>query len=224
MWTAKNRGRYDRSKLRYPSDLTDDEWVSGKIAMTGAVRRATPKAFLRPDARSWSQGPFMFGSAVEYGNPDDKERGWRSTASFVWSMRSSGIGTTQRKVVGVRARWVSSRRHRRRATSLSTRGAASRCILVSRTSWPAAVSFAEPAEPQDGGSELGSRYRPRNTGAARHSRHNSTFEQAVDVQPFALALPQLRAIADATRAQPGAISSAPAAAGARSPRAPRPSS
>ena len=26
MWTAKNRGRYDRSQLRYPSDLTGDEW------------------------------------------------------------------------------------------------------------------------------------------------------------------------------------------------------
>src|SRR6267143_3441683 len=26
MWTSKNRARYDRSKLRYPSDLTDDEW------------------------------------------------------------------------------------------------------------------------------------------------------------------------------------------------------
>src|ERR1700674_3980927 len=26
MWTKKNRGRYDRSLLRYPSDLTDDEW------------------------------------------------------------------------------------------------------------------------------------------------------------------------------------------------------
>lgn len=26
MWTNKNRERYDRSKLRYPSDLTDDEW------------------------------------------------------------------------------------------------------------------------------------------------------------------------------------------------------
>ena len=26
MWTGKNRGRYDRSKLRYPSDLTDEEW------------------------------------------------------------------------------------------------------------------------------------------------------------------------------------------------------
>jgi transposase len=26
MWTIANRGRYDRSLLRYPSDLTDDEW------------------------------------------------------------------------------------------------------------------------------------------------------------------------------------------------------
>jgi transposase len=26
MWTAQNRARYDRSKLRYPSDLTDEEW------------------------------------------------------------------------------------------------------------------------------------------------------------------------------------------------------
>src|SRR5713226_1362921 len=26
MWTSKNRARYDRSKLRYPSDLTDEEW------------------------------------------------------------------------------------------------------------------------------------------------------------------------------------------------------
>ena len=26
MWTKENRGRYDRGKLRYPSDLTDEEW------------------------------------------------------------------------------------------------------------------------------------------------------------------------------------------------------
>jgi transposase len=26
MWTTENRGRYDRSLLRYPSDLTDGEW------------------------------------------------------------------------------------------------------------------------------------------------------------------------------------------------------
>jgi transposase len=27
MWTLENRPRYDRSHLRYPSDLTDEEWA-----------------------------------------------------------------------------------------------------------------------------------------------------------------------------------------------------
>ena len=27
MWTSKNRRRYDRSRLRYPSDVTDEEWA-----------------------------------------------------------------------------------------------------------------------------------------------------------------------------------------------------
>ena len=27
MWTVENRSRYDRSKLRYPTDLTDAEWA-----------------------------------------------------------------------------------------------------------------------------------------------------------------------------------------------------
>ena len=26
MWTTENRRRYDRNRLRYPSDLTDEEW------------------------------------------------------------------------------------------------------------------------------------------------------------------------------------------------------
>jgi transposase len=36
MWTIENRGRYDRSKLRYPSDLTDEEW--------SLVKREIPRA------------------------------------------------------------------------------------------------------------------------------------------------------------------------------------
>ena len=36
MWTVANRGRYDRSKLRYPSDLTDEEW--------SLVKREIPRA------------------------------------------------------------------------------------------------------------------------------------------------------------------------------------
>jgi hypothetical protein len=27
MWTNDNRARYDRSKLRYPSDVTDEKWA-----------------------------------------------------------------------------------------------------------------------------------------------------------------------------------------------------
>ena len=27
MWTSQNRGSYDRGKLRYPSDVTDDDWA-----------------------------------------------------------------------------------------------------------------------------------------------------------------------------------------------------
>ena len=38
MWTAKNRGRYDRSKLRYPSDLTDDEWAHVEPLIAPAKR------------------------------------------------------------------------------------------------------------------------------------------------------------------------------------------
>jgi transposase len=38
MWTPENRGRYDRSKLRYPSDLTDAEWAVVKPLIPPAKR------------------------------------------------------------------------------------------------------------------------------------------------------------------------------------------
>ena len=33
MWTTENRSRYERSRLRYPSDMTDAEWalIAGMI-------------------------------------------------------------------------------------------------------------------------------------------------------------------------------------------------
>ena len=31
MWTNENRARYDRSALRYPSDVTDKEWAQIKV-------------------------------------------------------------------------------------------------------------------------------------------------------------------------------------------------
>jgi len=38
MWTPENRKRYDRSKLRYPSDLTDEEWGLVKSLIPPAKR------------------------------------------------------------------------------------------------------------------------------------------------------------------------------------------
>ena len=38
MWTTKNRARYDRSFLRYPSDLTDEPRVSVQLLIPPAKR------------------------------------------------------------------------------------------------------------------------------------------------------------------------------------------
>ena len=38
MWTDENRARYDRGSLRYPSDLTDEEWALVKPLIPRAKR------------------------------------------------------------------------------------------------------------------------------------------------------------------------------------------
>jgi len=63
MWTSKNRARYDRGKLRYPSDLTDDEWrlVEPLIrpGKTGGGKRTVimREVVNGPDVRSLDQAP-----------------------------------------------------------------------------------------------------------------------------------------------------------------------
>ena len=56
MWTNENRGRYDRSKLRYPSDLTDEEWAligplipPAKKPSKVAVERRYARMLQKPD-------------------------------------------------------------------------------------------------------------------------------------------------------------------------------
>ena len=50
MWTTKNRGRYDRSQLRYPSDLTDDEWAL-VAPLISPAKRGGNKRHVRLDRR-----------------------------------------------------------------------------------------------------------------------------------------------------------------------------
>jgi transposase len=42
MWTTENRPRYNRDKLRYPSDLTDEEW-SHVAPLIGPAKRGGNK-------------------------------------------------------------------------------------------------------------------------------------------------------------------------------------
>ena len=53
MWTTENRDRYDRSKLRYPSDLTDAEWALIKPLIPGPSGVATSA---RSTCVRWSMG------------------------------------------------------------------------------------------------------------------------------------------------------------------------
>src|SRR5512146_2873304 len=44
MWTKESRARYDRSALRYPSDLTDGEWAILAPLIPPAKRGGRPRA------------------------------------------------------------------------------------------------------------------------------------------------------------------------------------
>jgi hypothetical protein len=48
MWTAENRARYDRSHLRYPSDLSDEKWALIEPRIPAAKLRALPRGLLGP--------------------------------------------------------------------------------------------------------------------------------------------------------------------------------
>jgi hypothetical protein len=56
MWTHENRAKYNRDHLRYPSDLTDDEWA--------LVERFIPPAKPHGDEQSVSPGAYEIKTAV----------------------------------------------------------------------------------------------------------------------------------------------------------------
>jgi Transposase, Mutator family len=75
MWTTENRPRYDRDKLRYPSDLTDAEWAQIEPAVANASRSALTNATASTTGRpvrappscisEASQGQLLQGSLVQ---------------------------------------------------------------------------------------------------------------------------------------------------------------
>jgi hypothetical protein len=53
MWTAENRHRYDRDKLRYPSDLTDAEWLNRPYIFNTHSRGADGRRARRAAGGGW---------------------------------------------------------------------------------------------------------------------------------------------------------------------------
>jgi hypothetical protein len=57
MWTTENRPLYNRAKLRYPSDLTDDEWVLVEPLIPTAKRGGRRRLWLVETAMHTPQSP-----------------------------------------------------------------------------------------------------------------------------------------------------------------------
>ena len=73
MWTNENRARYDRSALRYPSDLTDAEWALIRMLILLAKRggnspECRTRRFTEPTGNSTSRPPIVQGEPVQGGD------------------------------------------------------------------------------------------------------------------------------------------------------------
>jgi hypothetical protein len=66
MWTLENRPKYNRDHLRYPSDLTDDEWAY----IAPLIPPPRPHPLLRPRTRwlEFRRWLGRFGRVVEQEN------------------------------------------------------------------------------------------------------------------------------------------------------------
>jgi len=69
VWTNEIRGRYERSGLRYPSDLTNEEWAwsSSLRRLSIGVEKGPPPIGVRP----WGWTDWAVGIDPPAGLPED---------------------------------------------------------------------------------------------------------------------------------------------------------
>jgi hypothetical protein len=79
MWSIDNRGRYDRSKLRYPSDLTDDEWALIDPLIPAAKRGGNKRTVVECRATIWMRSvlphPGMLPNGPSIASPECSRHG-----------------------------------------------------------------------------------------------------------------------------------------------------
>ncbi len=87
MWSNENRARYDRSQLRYPSDLTDSEWAHVEPLIPPAKRGGNRR---HVDVREVVNGLSTSSARAANGAPSRRtcRRARRSTITSIF-----GVGT-----------------------------------------------------------------------------------------------------------------------------------
>src|SRR5918995_82851 len=89
MWTAENRPKYDRSKLRYPSDVTDEEWAIIAPLIPPAKRGGNKRTI---DERAVVDGVMYILSTGCQGAALPKDLPPRSTVNDYLRRREDGQG------------------------------------------------------------------------------------------------------------------------------------
>ena len=79
MWTSKNCARYDRSKLRYPSD----------VLPSLVVPHAGPCAAVHPERRTATRRRFAGAAAL---HPSGNDAHFRATSNLAQWMRALNVG------------------------------------------------------------------------------------------------------------------------------------
>lgn len=83
MWTTENRSRYDRSKLRYPSGLTDDEWSVIEPLITPAKR----------GGKTGNHNRFLRLNCLWMDTKGDASRSERRRAAFAGFLRLGSVSS-----------------------------------------------------------------------------------------------------------------------------------
>ena len=87
-WTSENRGRYDRSRLRYPSDLTDEEWALVEPLIAPAKRDGAKRTV---DVREVVNG-LMYILSTAANRAPSRRTCLRAPRSTIISICGAGMG------------------------------------------------------------------------------------------------------------------------------------
>lgn len=122
MWTVENRARHDRSKLRYPSDLTDEEWALAKTEVLRAKQGGNKRAVGVRGVMTGLMYVLSTGCQWRAMPKDLPPRSTVTTTSADGSTTARSTSCTMRFTCSAASRWTArAARQRRSSTARASR-------------------------------------------------------------------------------------------------------